>query len=98
MTLKYICIECSEDSDALYKEYGKGSIQLLQCSKCSNFIDKYVEFDLIVIFIDLILLKRTAYRHIIFNRLKWNSYGYNEIVIRLAILLNLFEVYVDLLN
>jgi hypothetical protein len=61
----------------LYKEYFKGSIILAQCENCLSFVDKYLEFDLIVIFIDLVLLKRQAYRHMIFNRLSYNSKGLN---------------------
>lgn len=79
----------------LYKQYGSttGSIRLAQCERCQEFADKYVESDLVLIFIDMILLKPHAYRHLIFNRIKYNAYGISDGVVRFAILLNLFEVY-----
>jgi hypothetical protein len=73
----HCCIECGLPVSQLYKEYGPGNIRLAQCEACSEFVDKYVEFDLILIFIDLVLLKRQAYRHMIFNRISFNEHGLN---------------------
>lgn len=76
--MRNICIECGQQTASLYKDYGsKGSIMLSQCESCSCFVDKYLEFDLIVIFMDLILLKKQAYRHMIFNRLRFSGTGLN---------------------
>uniref|UniRef100_A0A8C4PZE2 Protein ARV n=1 Tax=Eptatretus burgeri TaxID=7764 RepID=A0A8C4PZE2_EPTBU len=35
--------------------------------KCSNPVDKYVEYDPAIILIDVLLFKAQAFRHIIFN-------------------------------
>jgi hypothetical protein len=35
---------------------------------CRRFADPYVEHDALTLFIDLILLKRDVYRHLLFNR------------------------------
>src|ERR1700744_5561753 len=38
------------------KALGKG-VRLTQCPRCKSFADKYVEHDLVVLFIDLVLIK-----------------------------------------
>lgn len=38
------------------KALGKG-VRLTQCPRCKRFADKYVEHDLVVLFIDLVLIK-----------------------------------------
>lgn len=35
---------------------------------CKAFADPYVEHDALTLFIDLVLLKRDVYRHLLFNR------------------------------
>ena len=37
-------------------------------SSCHAFSDPYVEHDTLTLWIDLILLKRDVYRHLLFNR------------------------------
>lgn len=59
-----ICIECSYPVSHLYSTYsraddrslGKG-VRLTQCPRCQHFADKYVEYDFVVLFIDLVLIK-----------------------------------------
>jgi transcription elongation factor Elf1 len=77
MTTNYRCIECSHPTPQIYVEYGKGNIRLMQCENCGKFCDKYVEFDLTILFIDMILLKATAYRHLVYNRIQYDQYGMN---------------------
>lgn len=96
-----ICIECTEPVSSLYTEYSTDNIRLTACSKCNKFADKYIEHDGVLIFIDLLLLKKQAYRHLVFNVLTPDS---NEVppaandnlhprVRRLFLLITLFEVY-----
>ncbi|KAI8921536.1 Arv1 protein [Entophlyctis helioformis] len=88
-----VCIECGEPVNNLYIEYGRGNIKLLQCDKCQTFADKYLEYDFVIIFIDMLLHKRPVYRHLLFNRLSYTPAGWNSGLVKLAILLVLFEVY-----
>lgn len=63
------------------------------CKKaCRTFADKYIEHDSVLVFMDVLLLKHQAYRHILFNRIVYSSYGLNTRVLRLAFLLILFDV------
>ncbi|KAL2914482.1 sterol homeostasis protein [Polyrhizophydium stewartii] len=88
-----VCIECGEPVPTLYVEYGKGNIRLQRCDKCQTFADRYLEFDYVIIFIDMLLHKRPVYRHLIFNRLQYSARGWNGGLIRLGVLLVLFEVF-----
>ncbi|KAL7750508.1 sterol homeostasis protein [Sorochytrium milnesiophthora] len=92
------CVECGQSVHSLYTVYSPGNIRLTQCESCNTFADKYVEYDGVVIFIDLLLHKHQVYRHILFNRL-----GYRDDVLqsgtrKLAVILILFEVYLKLVN
>lgn len=55
---------------------------------CGRVLDKYCEYDLIVVFIDLVLLKSSAYRHMLLNTPKLTH------VWRLALIMFLLDVYV----
>lgn len=82
-----ICIECCETVDSLYTVYSATNIRLTVCSKCKRFADKYIEYENVLIFIDLLLLRPQAYRHMLYNQL--------DIVksLRFWILITLFDVY-----
>ncbi|KAL4931280.1 sterol homeostasis protein ARV1 [Aspergillus undulatus] len=95
-----ICIECSYPVSHLYSAYsraddrslGKG-VRLTQCPRCKRFADKYVEYDFVVIFIDLVLIKPQVYRHLLSNRLESDEHKFDPSIKRLGVLLLLFDVY-----
>jgi len=64
-----ICITCTHPISHLYTVYESAyNLRLEQCSKCLKFADPYVEHDSLMLLLDLILLKRKVYRHLIYNR------------------------------
>ncbi|KOG97933.1 sterol homeostasis protein ARV1 [Saccharomyces eubayanus] len=65
-----ICITCMQPVDSLYTVYSNDHIQLTDCPFCQEIVDKYVEIDNVLLFIDLLLLKPGAYRHLVFNSLE----------------------------
>lgn len=69
-------------------------VRLMQCPRCKRFADKYVEHDFVVLFIDLVLVKPQVYRHLLFNRLHTSSDALDPSIIRLGVLLLLFDVYI----
>lgn len=73
-----ICIECSRAVDSLYTVYSNKHIQLTDCPDCKDVVDRYVEFDNVILFIDLLLLKPGAYRHLVYNSLERSSSNFNE--------------------
>ncbi|OCK73793.1 Arv1-like protein [Lepidopterella palustris CBS 459.81] len=95
-----ICIECRYPVKTLYTTYSKADdrslgkgVRLTQCPRCKRFADKYVEHDFVVLFIDLVLIKPQVYRHLLFNRLGREDDRFDRSIIRLGILLLLFDVY-----
>ncbi|KAJ3555345.1 hypothetical protein NM688_g2628 [Phlebia brevispora] len=64
-----ICTSCTHAIEFLYTIYDSAdNLRLEQCSACHAFADPYVEHDTLTLWIDLILLKRDVYRHLLFNR------------------------------
>ncbi|KAF2835974.1 ARV1-like protein [Patellaria atrata CBS 101060] len=95
-----ICIECKLPVPHLYTSYSKADdkslgrgVKLTQCPRCKRFADKYVEHDFVVLFIDLVLIKPQVYRHLLFNRLGREDERFDPSILRLGILLLLFDVY-----
>ncbi|KAJ2641268.1 sterol homeostasis protein [Coemansia sp. RSA 1694] len=94
-TMKQICIECGFPVASLYTEYGTGHIRLTQCEHCKSFADKYVEHDVVMVFIDMLLHKPQVYRHLLVNKLEFRQPFIERNVAKLGVLLVLFNVYID---
>lgn len=97
-----ICIECRHPVKTLWTKYsstGNGdqdsghNIRLTVCKNCGTFCDKYVEHDFVVLFVDLVLIKPQVYRHLLHNSLMRDGDRFDPTMIRLGILLLLFDVY-----
>lgn len=101
-----ICVECNEPVNSLYVKYANDHIKLTDCPSCSKVADKYVEFDNVILFIDTLLLKPQAYRHLVYNLMVTDSIDYsnskpslkewfvrNRKVNRIRLLMILFEIY-----
>ncbi|OAA46376.1 Arv1 protein [Metarhizium rileyi] len=95
-----ICIECGHPVKTLWTKYsGAGdqssghNIRLTVCRNCGRFCDKYVEYDFVVLFIDLVLIKPQVYRHLLHNTLMRDGDRFDPSIIRLGVLLLLFDVY-----
>ncbi|XP_060686791.1 protein ARV1 [Hemiscyllium ocellatum] len=67
MAACYRCVECNEKAQELHRDYSHGIIKITICKSCQKPVDKYVEYDPVIILIDAILCKVQAYRHIILN-------------------------------
>lgn len=63
-----ICIECGYSNiDCLYSKYKSDYIKLNVCPECNKIADKYIEYDSVILFLDILLLKRQAYKHLAYN-------------------------------
>lgn len=63
-----ICIECGYSNiDCLYSKYKSDYIKLSVCPECNKIADKYIEYDSVILFLDILLLKRQAYKHLAYN-------------------------------
>ncbi|KAM9003446.1 protein ARV1 [Sarcophilus harrisii] len=63
----YRCIECNQEATELYRDYNHGVLKITICKSCQKPVDKYIEYDPVIILINAILCKAQAYRHILFN-------------------------------
>ncbi|XP_071963206.1 protein ARV1-like [Antedon mediterranea] len=63
----FVCINCGQTNNELYREILKDVIKLSHCESCSKVVDKYVEFDPVIILLDALLFREEAYCHIIYN-------------------------------
>lgn len=95
-----ICIECGHRNiPTLYSKYKSEYVKLTVCDSCNKVCDKYIEYDAVILFLDLLLLKKPAYRHLAYNLTEWQIRNHSNFsskyqnLIRLSILIILFEVY-----
>ncbi|CAL8110578.1 unnamed protein product [Orchesella dallaii] len=66
----YTCVHCGHLSPHIYKTYALSSenlMKLLECRKCGKLVDKYIEYDVIIVAVNLLLLHQPAYRHVLLN-------------------------------
>ncbi|XP_047545858.1 protein ARV1 isoform X2 [Vanessa atalanta] len=82
----YKCVNCGVAASALYKTYGPSVLKLTKCESCKGVIDKYIEYDPVIVMIDLVLMSKEAQRHIIYNT-EFKSYW------KLFIILIMLETY-----
>ncbi|XP_058453289.1 protein ARV1 [Malaya genurostris] len=64
---EYVCINCGCFVPELYRKISSTVLKITECDKCKHPADKYIEFEVLIILIDLILLSKPAYRHILYN-------------------------------
>lgn len=97
-----ICVECGNPRiKQLYSEYKSSHITLTICPECRNVADKYIEYDRVLLFIDILLLKPQAYRHLAFNlseeqllsQLEGPLVHRYRLAFRLFVVFVLFDVY-----
>ncbi|XP_046650305.1 protein ARV1-like isoform X1 [Daphnia pulicaria] len=79
----YLCIHCGARNEALFRVFTKSALTLQTCDDCNMIIDKYVEYDFTTIFIDILLLKLSAYRHVLYNS---NTKSYLSRLVALTLL------------
>uniref|UniRef100_K3X3J6 Protein ARV n=1 Tax=Globisporangium ultimum (strain ATCC 200006 / CBS 805.95 / DAOM BR144) TaxID=431595 RepID=K3X3J6_GLOUD len=62
-----VCVECGASVPFLVRDYGKGNVRLAICGACNEVADKYVEYENILLFLEVMLLKPQVYRHMLYN-------------------------------
>lgn len=81
----YTCVNCGNKVPYLFKRYSPTVLKLENCDICHQVADKYIEYDQVIIMIDMVLLSKQAYRHILFNS-SFENYW------KLAVVLVLLEI------
>lgn len=64
----FVCVECGSENPYLCEQISSSVLKLSQCEVCDAVVDKYIEYDGVLVLLDMLLLKTNVYRHIVFNR------------------------------
>ncbi|KAL3647333.1 hypothetical protein CASFOL_008301 [Castilleja foliolosa] len=67
VTTSFRCVQCGLPTKTLYIQYSPGNIRLMKCENCKAVADEYIECEIMILIIDLILHKPKAYRHLFYN-------------------------------
>ena len=59
---------CIKPVEHLYSNHGNQGIRLTRCKACGEVADKYVEYELLLVMMDVLLHRRAAFIHIVNNR------------------------------
>ncbi|KAI9917196.1 hypothetical protein PsorP6_012648 [Peronosclerospora sorghi] len=66
-TSDFVCVECGTPVPELVRDYGKGNLRLVICTACNSVADKYIEYETILLFLEILWLKPQVYRHVLCN-------------------------------
>ncbi|KAK7275463.1 hypothetical protein RIF29_16580 [Crotalaria pallida] len=90
----YRCVQCSFPINSLYVQYSPGNIRLMKCENCKAVADEYIECEIMILVIDLILHKPKAYRHLLHNVLnQQQTLMFQGLFWKLAFIFLLFDAY-----
>lgn len=89
----YRCVQCSFPIKSLYVQYSPGNIRLMKCENCKAVADEYIECEIMILVIDLILHKPKAYRHLLYNVLNQQNLKFEGLFWKLAVIFLLFDAY-----
>ncbi|XP_024935744.1 protein ARV1 isoform X2 [Cephus cinctus] len=88
------CINCGAEVKELYRRYSPSVLKVLKCDKCGSIADKYIEYDPVIVLVDLVLLEKPAYRHLLYNS-NFKSYWKLMVVLLLS---ESFKVWTTLIS
>ncbi|MES1912415.1 MAG: hypothetical protein MHM6MM_004694 [Cercozoa sp. M6MM] len=64
-----VCVECGEEVVRTYRQYaGQNNVRLSRCQTCGHVADKYVEYETLLVALDVLLHRVQAFRHVLLNR------------------------------
>ncbi|KAM7275906.1 hypothetical protein ACFE04_017772 [Oxalis oulophora] len=78
--MEYRCVQCGFKVNKLFVQYSPGNIRLMKCENCKEVADEYIECEFMIILIDLILHKRKAYRHLLYNVLHEQTMDFKGLI------------------
>ncbi|CAG7859638.1 hypothetical protein BRARA_K01134 [Brassica rapa] len=91
------CVECGHKVKSLLIQYSPGNFRLMKCENCNEVADEYIECELMIIFIDLILHKTKAYRHLLYNVFTQETVYVQHLLWKLVLAYLLLDTYRSLL-
>ncbi|KAG8477547.1 hypothetical protein CXB51_030514 [Gossypium anomalum] len=93
--MEYRCVQCGFRIKTLFVQYSPGNIRLMKCVNCKAVADEYIECELMIVLIDLILHKPKAYRHVLFNALNHERTHFQGLLWKSLVGFLVLDAYVD---
>ncbi|CAN8248140.1 unnamed protein product [Cochlearia groenlandica] len=91
------CVECGHIVKSLFIQYSAGNFRLIKCENCEQVADEYIECEIMIIFIDLVLHKAKAYRHLLYNVFNQETVNLRHLLWKLVLASLLLDTYRSLL-
>ncbi|KAG9441317.1 hypothetical protein H6P81_017171 [Aristolochia fimbriata] len=95
--MEFRCIHCGFPVEKLMVQYSPGNIRLMKCENCRAVADEYIECEIMIVLIDLILHKKKAYRHLLFNVPKHHAIDFKGFFWKLIVVFILLDVFRNLM-
>ncbi|XP_073293704.1 protein ARV 2-like isoform X1 [Primulina huaijiensis] len=92
-TNRFRCVQCGFPIDTLYIQYSPGNIRLMKCEYCKVVADEYIECEVMILIIDLILHKPQAYRHLFYNRFSKEAVNFQGLLWKSVFAFLLLDIY-----
>ncbi|KAI0501358.1 hypothetical protein KFK09_016303 [Dendrobium nobile] len=87
------CVNCGRRIGKLFVQYSPGNIRLMKCDNCKAVADPYIECEFMIIFIDLILHKPKAFRHLLYNVLNLEKIDIKGISLKSGLMNFILDAY-----
>lgn len=87
------CVQCGHRVEKLYIQYSPGNIRLVKCENCKSIADDYVECELMILIVDLILHRPKAYRHLLFNLLDRRTVDFDALLFKSSLVFLILDAY-----
>ncbi|MCL7033137.1 hypothetical protein MKW94_027507 [Papaver nudicaule] len=91
--MQFKCIHCGCKIQLLFLQYSPGNIRLMKCGNCKVVADEYIECEIMILLIDLVMHKTKAYRHLLYNAPTLHLVDFKGILWKSAILYLLLDGY-----
>ncbi|PKA61983.1 hypothetical protein AXF42_Ash019189 [Apostasia shenzhenica] len=91
--LGLLCVNCGWGVARLFVQYSPGNIRLMKCDNCKAVADPYIECEFMIIFIDLILHKTRAYRHLLYNMLHAKTSDIKGILLKSSLMFLILDAF-----
>ncbi|KAL8462663.1 hypothetical protein ACS0TY_033622 [Phlomoides rotata] len=92
-TTDFRCVRCGFPIRTLYFQYSPGNIRLMKCGNCKAVADGYIECEIMILILDLILHKPKAYRHVFYNLFSKEGANFESLLLKSFLAYLILDVY-----
>merc|ERR1719410_514687 len=91
----FICVHCCCPAPDLFQRVGRhqGEFRLRRCSQCRAVVDHYIEFEILLVLIDLQLFREEVYRHVLHNRFAERPHALRYEAVRFLLVCLMLDTY-----